>query len=885
VVAVQTFDPGLPDTAYQEKTDFHHPVAWSRLSGLVIILNAVDDAYLPAIRDEHLPTVTISQEYPALDAPVVLSDNQGGVQTAVDHLIDHGHRAIAFAGHVSQPDIRVRYRTYRETLLARGLTPDPALLYSASDNLFAGGREAGRAMIEAGLPSTAVIAATDFNAIGIMEVLTDAGRRIPEDQAIVGFDDTAESALTTPTLTTVRQPFDRMGRLAAELVLARPMANDMPRRRYLPTTFVVRESCGCPREASSPLAATRRATETPVSRSRVRELIRDSSYFKELLNAQYEVSMDLLLSHQEDPRTLNWLRGSATHAGLLGLWSPSPPNKDGPPELAVAGRYDQGRIGSTMVCQQDVPVDQFPPADLIQLLDQYPGDVVSVVPVRMRASDWGLLAVVGPIENRLSVGRATINQWAALLSVALDREAALESLRQREESLRHAALYDPLTGLPNRVLFADRVRDAIMTSRTRPGCGFAVLFLDLDGFKVVNDSLGHMVGDQLLVQVANRIAESLGPRDLAARLGGDEFALLIADLDGARTAEVATERLKATLATPFRLDDHDVVVTASIGIAQCTERYEQAQDVLRDADIAMYRAKSQSKGSYANFDVEMGEMAVIRLQTEADLRRAVEREEFELHYQPVVELATGRIASFEALIRWRHPTRGLRAPLEFIGIAEEVGLTAPIGRWTLREVCRQLREWISVVTVPPGFRIHVNVSHKQFWHTELFIDVMTRLTEFGLSADRLALEITEGVIMQQADSAGRILKQLRDAGVRLDIDDFGTGYSSLSALLQLPIDTLKIDQSFVFSVVTDERSRELVRSIARMAHNLGMQVIAEGVETHAQQALLASLGCRYGQGFLFSEPLPADKATELLAAAQPQTIRPRIATPKASRGG
>jgi len=383
--------------------------------------------------------------------------------------------------------------------------------------------------------------------------------------------------------------------------------------------------------------------------------------------------------------------------------------------------------------------------------------------------------------------------------------------------------------------------------------------------------------------VADRIAEGLGPRDMAARLGGDEFALLIADLAGTRTAEAATEQLKAALAAPFQLNDHDVVVTASIGIAQSNERYEHAQDVLRDADIAMYRAKSREKGSYANFDVEMRAFAVSRLQTEADLRRAVEREEFELHYQPIVELTTGRIASLEALIRWRHPKRGLLAPGDFIGIAEEVGLTAPIGRWTLRDVCGQLREWTSSLSLPSGFRVHVNVSHKQFWHTDLFVDVMTRLNEAGLPSDLLALEITEGVVMQQAESAERVLKQLRDAGIRLDIDDFGTGYSSLSALLQLPIDTLKIDQSFVFSLVTDVRSRELVRGIARMAHDLGMQVIAEGVETTAQRALLARFGCRYGQGYLFSPPVPAEQATELLLASERQLPRPP-SYPSALRG-
>ncbi|MCW6008160.1 EAL domain-containing protein, partial [Micromonospora sp. CPCC 205371] len=501
-----------------------------------------------------------------------------------------------------------------------------------------------------------------------------------------------------------------------------------------------------------------------------------------------------------------------------------------------------------------------PPAGVLAAARRTPDGMTFLVPVKVEDSDWGVLAVVDSVETRVGTGREPINHWAALLTVALDFQAVLAALRQQEEQLRVAALYDHLTGLPNRTLFLDRLREA-MRQRER---GFAVLFVDLDGFKVVNDSLGHTAGDRMLVQVARRISETLRETDTAARFGGDEFLILLDGVSEPDTPVQVAERLHAALAPPFRLHGQDVVVTASIGITMGGARYAEAEDLVRDADIAMYWSKSQRKGSHAIFDVAMHAKAVTRLQIETELRQAIDRGELEVYYQPIVQLGSRRTRAFEALIRWRHPVRGLILPDQFLGIAEESGLVIPIGRWTIAEACRRLAAWQRT----PGrddLRVSINVSNRQFWQGGLVDDIERALRQAGLHPRNLAFEITEGVIMTNVALARKMLEDLHDLGCELHIDDFGTGYSSLEALHRLPIDALKIDRSFVGRLGVDAKSSVLVQTIVLMGGNLGMQLIAESVETEAQRAHLLRLGCAYGQGHLFSEPVPADEAERLIS--------------------
>ncbi|HYO63538.1 MAG TPA: EAL domain-containing protein, partial [Pyrinomonadaceae bacterium] len=401
--------------------------------------------------------------------------------------------------------------------------------------------------------------------------------------------------------------------------------------------------------------------------------------------------------------------------------------------------------------------------------------------------------------------------------------------KRAEERLLHDALHDALTGLPNRALFMDHLRLAVERARRRESRQFAVLFLDLDRFKVINDSLGHMIGDQLLVGIAHRLEACLRPGDLVARLGGDEFTVLLEDIGSVSEATAVAERLQTELSRPFNLAGRDVFTTVSIGIAPSTVGHDRPENFLRDADTAMYCAKMLGKARHEVFDRNMHARAVTQLQMETDLRRAVEREEFFVQFQPIVSLETGEIRSFEALVRWRHPERGLISPAAFIPTAEETGLIVPLGRWVLLEACRQLREWQRVRPEQPALSVSVNLSSKQFTQPDLIAQIQQALHETGLSPSSLKLEITESVVMENIETAAAMLRELRALGVQLSIDDFGTGYSSLSYLHRFPIDTLKIDRSFVASMAENNENMEIVRTIIMLAHNLKMNVVAEGV--------------------------------------------------------
>jgi diguanylate cyclase (GGDEF)-like protein/PAS domain S-box-containing protein len=435
-----------------------------------------------------------------------------------------------------------------------------------------------------------------------------------------------------------------------------------------------------------------------------------------------------------------------------------------------------------------------------------------------------------------------------------------------EKRLLHDAFHDSLTGLPNRALFLDRLGMVIAHSQRLGSHPYSVLFLDLDRFKNVNDSLGHHVGDELLIAVARRLESLLRPGDTVARLGGDEFAILLNDVtDGTQATRVA-QRVNRELAQPFNLRGHEVFVTMSLGIALGSScEYERAEDVLRDADTAMYRAKAAGKDRSVLFDRNMHDRAVALLQVENDLRRALEREEFEVHYQPIVSLATGKLDAFEALLRWNHPVRGLLHPESFIAIAEDTGLIVPIGWWVLREACRQLAEWQALYPSDPPVPVSVNLSGKQFMQADLIKRLKKILRETDVRMGSLHLEMTESTIMDHGDAALAKLSQLRDLGVKLYIDDFGTGYSSLSYLHRLPMDALKIDRSFINYTGDGAGRPEIVHTIVTLARTLGMGVAAEGLETAEQVSRLRGLSCQYGQGYFFSKPMDRSAASGLLA--------------------
>jgi diguanylate cyclase (GGDEF)-like protein/PAS domain S-box-containing protein len=436
--------------------------------------------------------------------------------------------------------------------------------------------------------------------------------------------------------------------------------------------------------------------------------------------------------------------------------------------------------------------------------------------------------------------------------------------KQAEEQLHRAAFYDALTGLPNRALFTEHLGLALSRAKQHPDHLFAVLFLDIDRFKNINDSLGHVVGDQLLTAVAGRLQGCVRPEDTVSRFGGDEFAVLLNGVKHAAAALAITERILRGVEAPYRLSGFDVFTSTSIGVALSAIGYDSTEDILRDADTAMYRAKEQGKGRFEVFDKVMHARAVSRLKLEGDLRQALERREFEVYYQPIMNLEAGGLSGFEALVRWHHPERGLISPADFIPVAEDTELIIPIGEWVLREACRQVREWQSVYLSDTPLTISVNLSGKQFKQPDLVGQVKQILYQTGLDASCLRLEITESMVMDDAEAATAMLRQLRSLNVQLSIDDFGTGYSSLSYLHRFPVNILKIDRSFVGRMSIDEESMGIVEIIITLASKLKMDVVAEGIETDEQWQKLKALRCHYGQGYLFSRPVTAEAAAALV---------------------
>jgi diguanylate cyclase (GGDEF)-like protein/PAS domain S-box-containing protein len=481
---------------------------------------------------------------------------------------------------------------------------------------------------------------------------------------------------------------------------------------------------------------------------------------------------------------------------------------------------------------------------------------------RIRRNDGSYL----PVSDRGIVVRDKTGKAVRMIGGVAD----ISAQRQAEEQLIHNASHDALTGLPNRELFLARTRQAIESRRQQPSKILAVLFLDIDRFKVVNDSLGHAIGDELLAAVASRLKGCLRPEDLAARFGGDEFTLMLDGIDDLAAAARSADHVQELLAAPFDLNERHLVITASIGIATASYS-DAAEDLLRHADIAMYRAKANGKARYAIFEPTFDTPAKDLLQLETDLRQALRQRSFQLYYQPIVSLHTGYIVSFEALLRWEHPRRGMLLPPDFLFAAEEAGLSGPLGHWILRESCRCLSEWRHGARQGSLLSINVNLSQRQFAEPIIADQVNQALLESGLEGRFLTLELTETMMLQNSEATLYKLQRLRDLGVRLAIDDFGKGYSSLGRLQDFPISLLKIDGSFVHRIETG--NPEIVDAIIALAHTLKLEVTAEGIETEQQLTHLERAGCSTGQGFYFSNAVPAKLAGSMVQQERRWPVR------------
>ena len=482
----------------------------------------------------------------------------------------------------------------------------------------------------------------------------------------------------------------------------------------------------------------------------------------------------------------------------------------------------------------------------------------------------GTALYFGNREEDLQLRQRFSADDAEAIEAALDVFINVTERKRVEQQLVHDAFHDALTGLPNRALFIEHLDQAMRRAVRADGYVFSVLFLDLDRFKLVNDSLGHTAGDELLKAFAERLKRATRPGDVVSRLGGDEFAVLADDLHIPEDAVLLAERIHNALQDPFDIDGQQVFTSASIGIAKSAERYRDGDELLRDADIAMYSAKELGGASHRLFDSDMHVVMVSRLQLETDLRQALERDELRVVYQPIVALDTGRLRGFESLLRWKHPLKGLIRPREFISMAEETGLVVPIGRWLLRRVLTDLGGWLHGYPQHIDLFVSINVSDREFIQPEFTEMIDAELARAGVPAKALEIELTERMLMHYAKLRADTLPRLRERGISIAIDDFGTGYSSLSRLQRLPIDKLKIDQSFIRDMDRSEENAELVRTILAMGQSLGMRCVAEGVERREQYDQLRNLNCAFAQGFFIAKPLAEHRVRTLLAI--PETV-------------
>lgn len=937
-----------------------------------IAINGFDSPdFASRIIEANLPLVYLSERPAELACCSILPDNREGARVATLHLIDHGHRRIGFMGFLDQYDVRERYEGYLDAHRDRGLPTDPSLLFAAQGAMEIAGEEIGAKLVESGMPCTAMVAATDKSALGMIPVLHEAGYEVPRDFAVVGFDDIEKAQYANPPLTTVRQRFDRLGAIAAETLLDHLQHGAaLPEVIRVPSMFIRRVSCGCrPRESLAPPrilpthlhpadaleralleaagksslsvvaaqawsgarriadavfalsqgsseldrsalvdawdgflaisrdvesiegviaileayseawlqsdtgglrdAAAHQRVQVGLRQLRI-DLMRQWRIIEQASNrdcdyaAEANTRINLTLTGQDfaDARSLTWLRWTRVQYGNLGLWSET--TEQSTRQLQIVSEYGKLDLAATLLDTLHRPA-RFPPP-LIQKLVEHFGDdnIVMVVPIRGHKENRGLLTVIGPIETDLLDHVGNVYDWATLIGSSLEREDV-------EGQLRNHIVRDSLTGLPNRALLMERLERLIATDRNSIDQRFAVLVFDLDDFKSINDSLGHLIGDRLLVDFTLRLQSCLRDTDTIARLGGDEFAVLVQNVVHENDALAVAARIHEALRAPFSLAGDSVFTSCSLGVVLSTPQHASAADLLRDADTAMYRAKVQGRARSAVFDRDMHTQAVERLHLDSRLRQALERGEFELYYQPLISLHTNCPVGAEALIRWNHPERGCLSPARFLSVAEEVGLAIPISKWVIDSACREAATWQSTQAEP--FYVNVNVPAQHFKDPNFVKLVLSTLERYNLPPAALGLELVESSLIEHPEATSKVLEQLRSLGVKTAIDDFGTGYSSLSYLKLLPLSVLKLDRGFIQGIPDDAHDAAITSAIITMAHGLGLTVVAEGVESIAQARFLRAKGCDLLQGFLLSVPLPADECRRYLASGgQPDLV-------------
>ncbi|MCD1260474.1 EAL domain-containing protein [Paenibacillus athensensis] len=960
-------------TVIEHRLDYTmtYPVAMDHVDAWILILECATKEVLQVLGQTGKPVISLGYHLESIPCHSVMIDNYGGMKSAVLHLIDHGHREIAFIGWLGQYELRERFAGYRDALTERGLPLREELIVELTDNGIEGGEWAARELLKRRVAFTALAAGTDMNAIGFMDAVEAQGWRLPGDLAVVGFDDMDQAATHSIPLTTVRQSFPELSRTAMELLFrmldGHVHANSLIR---LPAELIVRASCGCdhapdlfPQEDYSSLK---------------KKLLEHQASLNRMSINNYMLVQGLVQATSGEKIDFANLFWNECHWGCLALWEDD--EDGGGRHLIIHQTFSQHQdptppIGARCRLESFPPIDYLPASTL-----DGGADHIILHPVISEEHEWGFLALVGPKNrlNRLFSGDIARHSYT-ILSAALERESLFNRIRtiaeqleivsrttndgiwdwdlvsnkvewnsrvrsifgdlpipdtsnpnvllsmiheddyplfvqaleahyksnvpfhielrflvadgqikwlflagdavrddsgkpirmigsvtditakkEDEQKITQLAYHDALTGLPNRLLFHKRL-DLCMSQSNRYKFKLAVLLIDLDRFKNINDTLGHQAGDKLLQHVAQKLNISVRECDTIARLGGDEFIILLTHLHDLREMSKITERILTNLNAPFLLEDQEIRISGSIGVSLYPDHATNADSLIKYADIAMYTAKENGRGQVEIYTPDLSSKALQRFELENSLRKAIERGEFSLHYQPQIDLRTGRFFGIEALIRWHSPDKGMIPPMDFIPLAEEMGLIVPIGTWVLRQACLQVKEWLGS-GLPPMI-ISVNISAQQF-HMDNFVQMVKEvLAETGVAPAHLCLEITETTAIRNIERSVQMLSELVEMGIHIAIDDFGTGYSSLGVLKRLPVHTVKIDKSFIRDMTEDDENAAIVKAIIAMSHSLGLSVTAEGVEIHQQLDNLRSLDCDFIQGYYIGKPMPSEQFT------------------------
>ncbi|WP_052326682.1 EAL domain-containing protein [Deinococcus peraridilitoris] len=915
-----------------------------------------DDLMRFARQFAPLPVVSVGKKIAGV--PSILVDSRPGMQALMEHLIvkRQFRRFVFVRGREGNDDSNDREQVFREALALHGL-PFRSDWTLCGDYRAHAAYDAMRTLLATTRDFDVVVSANDQMTEGIIRALREHELRVPEDVAVVGFDDDEDFRHAIPPLTTVRQPVVEQGVAAVELLCSLDPRHDV----HIDTQLVVRESCGT-KGGSGPLSLAHEALPRTLDRQKaqqevldyLRQVSRDPqarqpflAYWKNQLLGNLGREHDLVtwrhllndfrtalrpelsgvvLSDFDalfaDVQTLLYdalqmayakqRLAEATNAVLISnmVSALSYEAMFGAAlnylkhlrlNRVVLVLYERfGRLPSELArvmfaegTRSALDRDLFPTARLLpegMRGELFEGHLM-IIPLFTTGAQYGYLIVDQPHgvyfdeetpQHTISRSIRHLEQLHAMRSAHDDLERRVADrtleLQRLNEQLQHDAVHDVLTGLANRALFHDRLRRVVAQAERDSTQGYAVLFLDCDRFKSINDTMGHSVGDDFLIEFAGRLSTSVRPQDTVARFGGDEFAVLLEDVFEAPDVMMIAERIQHTLSEPMDLLGRPFAVTASMGIVTSAGGYSKYEDVLRDADIAMYHSKSLGPGRTTMFEVTMHERVLNRSRLETELRQALSRGGLSVQYQPIVDVQSGTLRGFEALARWVHPVRGFVSPGEFISVAEEAGLVVDLDRFVLFEACDCLRAWREQVPQARDCFLSVNVSTTQFSRADFVHAVQGVLRDTGLCPADVRLEITESLLMQRAPVVQRNLEGLRELGVQLYIDDFGTGYSSLGYLQQFAPSVLKIDRSFVQRVPMHSESAELVRTILSMARNLNIAVVAEGVECQEQWTWLREAGCTYAQGFFFAKPLVPEDALDVLRQNQPLPGTPKEAS-------